>query len=158
MEKKIYPFLISEKRKNEYYKFLLEGNYNLKIFDKKKDEEVYNMYLPQIRNQMFWTFNLKENKKSFKELSPSIKASICRSYNCNILEKNDTMVICFNHGICFAITEDKNEARKLKNHNAKLDMNNINLRDEQSYDIPIEIRKEENIREENENGFREYKM
>lgn len=143
MGKKIYPFLIRERKINEYYEFLFKNNYNLKIYEKKKDEEVYSLYLPQIRNQMFWTFNLQGNKKSFKELSSNLKASVCRTYSCNIFEKKESMVICFNNGICFSVTEDKNEAMKLKNYDAKIDMNNINLRDEQSYDIPIEIRNEE---------------
>lgn len=141
MEKKIYTYLINEGKLKEYYEFLIRNNYNVKIFDKKKDNKVYELYLPQTRNQLFWTFNLTGNKKVFKDLSDSLKASVCLRYDCNIFEKDERKIICFNNGICFAITEDKNEVIKLKS--TKTNMESINLRDEQSYDIPQEIRKKE---------------
>ena len=143
MEKEIHPFLIKESQVRNFYEFLLSNNYNVKIFDKKKECKIYELYLPQIRNYLFWTYNLIGNKKSFSELSENLKASVCKRYSCNIFEKKETIVICFDNGIGFVITDNKNEANKIINTDVKIELNNINLRDNQSYDIPIEIKNEE---------------
>lgn len=142
MEEKIYPYLIEEQKMNEYYKFLIDNEYSIKIFDKNKDKGIYDLFLPQIRNNLFWTFSLTKDKKQFKDLSNGLKATVCKNYKCNIFEKKKTKIICFNNGICFAVSEDKNEVRKIKNHNARKEMQEINLRDEIAYDIPFELRSE----------------
>ena len=136
MEKKIYPYLIKEQKISKYYEFLLNYKYQVRIFEKKKDEDIYNFFMPQIRDKIFWTFNLRGNKKSFKELSNRIKASVCKSYECNIFTKDETTVVCFDDGICFVISDDKNEVRRIKNIDLKIELSSINLREELSYDIP----------------------
>ena len=61
MEKKIYPYLISEQQMIGYYEILLDQKYKVKLFDKKKEKEIYDTLLPHIKDFMFWTFNVSNN-------------------------------------------------------------------------------------------------
>lgn len=148
MARKIYPYLIEEQRLSGYYEILLDEKYKVKFFDKKKDKEVYDIFLPGIRNTLFWTFSVANNsaylanKTEFNKMSNDLKAAVCGTYLCNVFEKKDSLVICFKNGICFAITDDEKEAKKLKEYEAKMEMQVINLRDEDTYRVPA---KEEDI-------------
>ena len=114
MEKrKIYPYIIDNKRLAGYYEILLDDGYKVKVFNKKKDKEIYDTFLPIIKEYMFWTFNVT-NKTEFNNLSNDLKGTVCAGYKCNIFEKKDTLVICFCSGVCFVITEDKKEVQKLE--------------------------------------------
>ena len=147
MEKMIYPFLIEEREIRNYYEQLLDNKYELKIFEKKKNNEVYNFFLPDIRNQLFWTFSLTlstldgVNKSEFNKMTNELKAVICANYYCNVFEKKDTKVICFNNGICFAISSSDKEINKIKKYQENISLEEINLRDDIAYKI---MNREEN--------------
>ena len=126
-EKRIYPYLIEKSRMQGYYEVLLDEGFKLKYFNKKKDKEVYDFFLPTIREYMFWTFDL----------------IVCQGYSCNIFQKGQTIVVCFSTGICFVITENKKIANDLKEYRERKQMRNINLREDESYDI-LAVSKEEN--------------
>lgn len=142
MEKKIYPYLISEQQMNGYYEILLDKKYKLKIFDKKQEKVIYDTILPDIKDFMFWTYNVSNgqysnvSKKEFEKMTNDLKATICGEYPCNIFEKDENIVVCFRSGICFAITSNENQAKKIKKFEAELQMREINLRDDDSYVIP----------------------
>ena len=143
MEKKIYPYLISEQQMIGYYEILLDQKYKVKLFDKKKDKEIYDILLPHIKDFMFWTFNVSNNygevnKKEFSKMSNDLKSAVCGNHQCNIFEKEENLVVCFKSGICFAITANEKEAKKVKKFEAELQMKVINLRDEDIYEIPKE--------------------
>lgn len=139
-QKKIYPYLIESKRIAGYYEMLLDDGYKIKIFNKKKDKEIYNYFLPIIRNYMFWTFNIEKNKNDeFEDMQDDLKAAVCGNYECNIFEKGDSQVICFKTGVCFAITSNKKMIENLIKYEEKEKMKMINLREDECYEIPEEI-------------------
>lgn len=143
-QKKIYPYIIESKRIAGYYEMLLDEGYRIKIFNKKKEKEIYKYFLPVIRNFMFWTFNLEGNKKDeFEDIQDDLKAAVCGNYECNIFEKGDSGVICFNSGICFAITSNKKIVETLVKYEEKEKMKLINLREDECYNIPEEISKKD---------------
>ena len=84
---------------------------------------------------MFWTFDV-DNKKEFQDVPNDLKGSICASYGCNIFEKGETQVICFETGICFAITENKNDISKLIQYKEKQKMIDANLHEKTVYQMP----------------------
>lgn len=142
MEKRIYPYLISEQQMIGYYEILLDQKYAVKIFEAKNDKEIYDNFLPHMKNYMFWTFNISNsnisnvNKKEFSKMPNDIKAAICGDYTCNVFEKGESLIVCFKSGICFAITDNDKEAKKVKKFEAELQMKAINLRDEDTYEVP----------------------
>ena len=51
----IYPYIVEEKNYEKYlYKLLMDQNYTMKIFEKEKDFDLYEYFLPVIRSTMFW--------------------------------------------------------------------------------------------------------
>lgn len=132
---KIYPYLIDSKRMAGYYELLLDDNYELKLFSKKKDKDVYEYFLPSIRDYLFWSFdmNLSSEIKEYEKLKNDIKAAICATYTCNVFEKGKTTVVCFGTGICFAITEDKKKVNELTKYELTEEMELINLRSSEEY-------------------------
>lgn len=149
---KIYPYLLDEKRITGYYEILLDNKYKLVEYEKKKDQEFYDYFLPKIRNFMFWTFNIKEaediTKQEFSKMSNDLKSCTCGGYFCNIFEKEDTIVVCFETGICFAITKDDKALKKLKQYEKTENLEEINIRKEKVYDLPSEI-KESDVNSKN---------
>jgi hypothetical protein len=134
MEKRIYPYLIKSKSMAGYYELLFDEGFELKIFDKKKDKEMYNFFLPTVNNYMFWTFNLTD-VKGFNQMKNDLKAPVCSDYDCNIFVKGDSEVICFRTGVCLALTDDPHVLEKVKTYEARQDMEEINIRDTDSYPI-----------------------
>jgi hypothetical protein len=134
MEKRIYPYLIKSKSMAGYYELLFDEGFELRIFDKKKDKEMYNFFLPTVNNYMFWTFNLTD-VKGFNQMKNDLKAPVCSDYDCNIFVKGDSEVICFRTGVCLALTDDPNILEKVKTYEARQDMADINIRDTDSYPI-----------------------
>jgi len=134
MEKRIYPYLIKSSTMAGYYELLFDEGYELRIFNKQKDKELYNFFLPDVNNFMFWTFNM-DNKAEFEKLSNDLKAPICSDYDCNILTKGETEVICFSTGICLAITDDMEALEKLKTYEERQDVQEINVRETDSYPV-----------------------
>ena len=134
MEKRIYPYLIKSKSMAGYYELLFDEGFELKIFDKKKDKELYDFFLPTVNNYMFWTFNLTD-VKGFNQMQNDLKAPVCSDYDCNIFVKGEDEVICFRTGVCLALTGDPHVLEKLKTYEARQDMADINIRDTDSYPI-----------------------
>ena len=134
MEKRIYPYLIKSKSMAGYYELLFDEGFELKIFDKKKDKEMYNFFLPTVNNYMFWTFNLTD-VTGFNQMKNDLKAPVCSDYDCNIFVKGDSEVICFRTGVCLALTDDPHVLEKVKTYEARQDMEEINIRDTDSYPI-----------------------
>lgn len=136
-QRKIYPYIIDNKRLSGYYEILMDDKYKLRIFNKKKDKEIYDTFLPMIKEYMFWTFNMN-NKTEFNEFKNDLKGTICANYECNIFEKKGSTVICFGTGICFVITDDKKEVSKLVKYKEKKKMKEINLSEDTEYNITTE--------------------
>ena len=137
---KIYPYLIDEKRMAGYYELLLEDNFKVKIFDKKKDKEVYDYFLPIIREYLFWSFDLtlKGEFLEYDKLKNDLKAAVCSRYSCNVFEKKSSTIICFHTGICFAITDDSKLLKDITKYEDLQKMEEINLRSEDSYELKDE--------------------
>ncbi len=119
----IYPYIVNEKRYDKYIlKLLKNKKCKYKIFEKEKDLDIYNYFLPNIRKYMFSTFEYRGDiLRSFNLLSKERKSKIiakqpvsCFYYE---LDKNiqgkvgnengiffnieKIEIICFNTGICF---------------------------------------------------------
>ena len=143
---KIYPYIIDEKRMSGYYEILLDNKFKLAEYNKKKNSEVYEYFLPETRNYVLWTFNLGENERTtsteFNKMTNDLKACTCGNYYCNIFEKGNSIVICFETGICFAISDDEKEIKKIKKYEQTINLEKINLRKEKYYTIPEEINKD----------------
>ena len=63
----IYPYTIEESKFNKYLlKLLKDKKCEYKFFEKEKDLDIYNFFLPTIRSYLFPTFELRgENLKDF---------------------------------------------------------------------------------------------
>lgn len=140
--KKVYPYLMESSRMQGYYEMLLDYGYKVKMFDKKKQKMIYDTLLPEIRNYMFWTFNLVK-RDDFLLMTNDLKAGVCTAYQCNIFEKDKTIVVCFYTGICFAYSDDEEEVKSLKEYSERREMQVINLRDDKAYEIPEILKTEE---------------
>lgn len=134
---KIYPYIIDNKRLAGYYELLLDDGYKVKIFNKKKDQEIYDTFLPKVKEYMFWSFNVK-NKTEFNSLPKDLKGTVCAGYKCNIFEKKNSLVVCFSTGICFIVTSDQKEVQKLVKYKEQEKMKKINLAEDTAYEIKNE--------------------
>ena len=141
----IHTFLIDKGRYDKYIARLLKDErFNLKIFQKDKDLEVYSYFLPRIRNFLFRTFDLnKERTEKLDELPFETKCAIIADMPCVTFEfdlKKDLQgktidensiffkiqkvgVVCFNTGICFLYLktniEESNKFADVLNFNYK---------------------------------------
>ena len=119
----IYPYMIDETKYDKYIlKLLKDKNCKFKLFEKEKDLDIYNFFLPYIRNYLFPTFEFRNEKlKDFKELSIETKSKIISKHNMTCFEyyldedvqgkmgeENGIFfdvekieIICFKTGICF---------------------------------------------------------
>lgn len=118
----IHPFVIKESKYQKYIlKLLKDKRFNLKVFKKGKDYDLYKYFLPKMRDFLFSSFShskLKLNK--LEELPNDTKSAILSRYPCTIFEYNleediqgkaedkgiffkiqKIELICFNTGICF---------------------------------------------------------
>lgn len=138
---KIHPYLIDNTRLAGYYELLFEDGFDLRIFDKKRDKELDEYFLPAIKEYLFWTFNLrtKEEIKEYKDMPDDLKSAICSRYPCNVFKKKDVIVICFNTGVCFAITNNEDIFDTLTRYKQGQKMQEINLRDEDTYEFADDI-------------------
>ena len=87
----IHPYIVDNKKYNKYIlKLLKDKRCELKIFEKEKDLNIYNYFLPNFRNFIFPTFNLRgEELKNFKKLKNENKTKILSKHN----------VCCFNYNL-----------------------------------------------------------
>ena len=87
----IYPYIID---KTKYEKYILrlfnDKRCDFIIFEKEKDMNIYNFFLPNFRNYIFPTFNLRGDElKDFKLLKNEAKSKIVSNQN----------VACFNYNL-----------------------------------------------------------
>ena len=107
----VRPILIAEKRMSEFYEFLLKSGYNVKIWSKQKNKDVYKFFLPEIREYMFWTFNLSKESK-FSSMTEEMQAAVCNNYKSTVFEKDGCFVVSFYTGVSFVVYE-KTKAFKI---------------------------------------------
>ena len=141
----IHTYLINQNRYTRYIcKLLRDKRFNLKVFQKDKDLELYTYFLPRMRNFLFKTFELNKIKQDkFNELPLETKAAVLAEYPCITFEydlKKDMQgktvdensiffkiqkigLVCFNTGICFLYLktniEDSKEFADVLNFNYK---------------------------------------
>lgn len=105
----IYPYVIEQNKYEKYLQnLLMNKKCKLRIFEKQKDLDIYNKFLPKIRKIMFPTFDFSESKrKKFKELDVNIQSKILKKHACTIFEydlgKNVQGKAGVNTGIFFRI-------------------------------------------------------
>ena len=119
----IHTYVIKKNRYTKYLSTLLKDKrFNLKIFQKDKDLDLYTYFLPKIRNFMFKTLDFNKSKISkFNNLEIEMQAAILSEHPCTVFEYNlksdiqgktleensiffkieKIQLICFNTGICF---------------------------------------------------------
>ena len=105
----IYPYLIDETKYQKYILRLLKyKDFKLKIFEKEKDLDIYNFFVPKMRDELFPTFELRGEKlrefgkMSFEEQSKYLARHhmICFEY---YMEKNIQGKMIEKEGIFFDI-------------------------------------------------------
>ena len=139
----IYPYMVDEKKYDKYIlKLFKNKKCKFRIFEKEKDLDIYNHFLPNVREYLFPTFEFRNKVlRDFKFLSKEKKSKIvsnqnvaCFSYELDKdiqgkvgnedgiffnIEKIE--IICFKTGICFFAMktnlENTNEVRDLLNFN-----------------------------------------
>lgn len=119
----IHPYIVDETKYDKYIlKLLRDKKSSFKMFQKEKDLDLYNYFLPHIRDYIFPTFEFRDEKlRNFNDLSLEAKSKIiakqtmaCFDYNFaediqgKMGEENGIFfsiakiqIICFNTGICF---------------------------------------------------------
>lgn len=139
----IYPYMVEKKKYDRYIlKLLKDKKCSLKIFEKEKDLDIYNFFLPNIRNYMFPSFELRNEKlKEFNNFSLEKKKKYLSSqtvtyFNYNLAEDiqgkvgtedgiffkiEKIEIICFNTGICFFLI--KTNIENSNNFSDLLDFN-----------------------------------
>ncbi len=142
----INPFIIKESKYQKYIlKLVKDKRFNLRIFDKNKDLEIYTHFLPKMRELLFSTFELSEKQKNvkFNELPLETKAAVLAKYSCVTFEYNLPQdiqgktvdensiffkiqkigIVLFNTGICFLYLktniEDSEDFSNVLNFNYK---------------------------------------
>ena len=119
----IHPYFIDERKYKKYIlKLLKDRRCSYKIFEKEKDLDIYNFFLPNIRKYMFPSFEIRGAElKDFNKLSPEEKCKTISkdtvayfSYDLDndiqgkvgtengiFFKIEGIELICFNTGICF---------------------------------------------------------
>lgn len=147
----IYPYAIKEKNYKKYISNLIKSKYyQVKFFDNFKDVDLYNYFVPSVKEKIFQDFSFsKEKINEFCKLTLKEQIKLLRNQSCLMFEcvLNDDMqgkaeekdgiffnipkiqLICFNTGICFLaiktfLTETEN-FEDILNFNYKFQ--NINL-------------------------------
>lgn len=121
----IYPYVIDSSKYNRYIQKLLKNkNCKLRIFERARDMNLYQYFLPDIREYMFWSFGLdREAIRNFEKLDMVLKSNLLAEHDCNIFEYelpkdlqgkigerngiffdiNEIKIICYKTGICFLV-------------------------------------------------------
>lgn len=170
----IYPYIVEEKKYNKYLlKLLKNKSCEIKFFEKEKDINLYEYFLPNIRKFMFCDFSFNKNKiEKFKKMDLELQSTILSKYPCTIFEYkinenlqgkvenedgiffkiNSIQIICFNTGICFIVfkthIENSNEFEDVINFNYKF--RDINLIQNNNDKIKIQTNNFENMKTINE--------
>lgn len=121
----IYPYVVGKAGYQRYMQKLLKNKKcKLRIFEREKDMHLYQYFLPDIRDYMFWSFGLtKQGIRSFEELDVSMQSKLLSEHECNIFsyelprdlqgkigerggiffDISEIKLICFRTGICFLL-------------------------------------------------------
>lgn len=141
----IHPYVVEETKYDKYIqKLLKDKKCSYKIFEKEKDLDIYNFFLPNVRSYLFPSFELRGEKlKAFqllddkKKLKKIVQDNVaCFTYNFaeDIQGKVGTEngiffkiegieIICFSTGICFFTMKTH-----LENTNKFVDLLDFNYR------------------------------
>lgn len=150
----IYPYIVEDKKYEKHlYKLLTNRNCKLKQFEQGKDSQIYNFFLPKVRDYMFWNLGLDKVKvKKLKEFDKKMQSVLLNKYPCTIFEydinkniqgkagKDDGIffnikkveIICFKTGICFilikTILDEQSTLQNLCDFNYRFrDINSNNI-------------------------------
>lgn len=142
----IHTFIVKEQKYTRYIlKLLRDQRFNLRIFGKEKDLEIYTHFLPKMRDFLFKTFELSDRQKKlkFNDLPIETRAAVLAKYPSVTFEydlKQDIQgktidensiffkiqkvgLVLFNTGICFLYLktniEDCEEFSDILNFNYK---------------------------------------
>ena len=141
----IYPYIVDEKKYDKYLlKLLNNKNCKLHTFEKVKGSDLYQNFLPKIRDYLFWSIEYgKEKVEKLNTIEKNMQAVILAGYPCVIFDYNlkkdiqgkvgkkdgiffnitKMQLICFNTGICFL-----NIKTTLEGENTLADVCNFNYR------------------------------
>lgn len=141
----IHPYVVDEtKYENYILKLLKDKKCKYKIFEKEKDLDIYNFFLPNIRSYLFPTFDLRgEDLRSFNHMKISEKKKniaakpvACFTYdfaediqgkvgaeNGIFFKIEGIELICYSTGICFFTMKTH-----IENTNKFSDLLNFNYR------------------------------
>ena len=86
----IHPYIVDENKYDKYILSLLKNKKcSFKIFEKEKDLDIYNFFIPHIRAYAFPTFEYRfEKLKAFNDLSIDAKAKIISKHNVSCFDYN----------------------------------------------------------------------
>ena len=173
----IYPYIVEEKNYEKYlYKLLMDQNYTMKIFEKEKDFDLYEYFLPVIRSTMFWSIDYDSTRmKKLAQIDKKMQANMISKNTCTIFTYNlkkdiqgkmensedgiyfniaNIEIVCFNTGVCFLLLktniEGKNTLTDVCNFNYKfrsIKASKYNLKDYEN--IKIQTGMFSNIKEIN---------
>ena len=142
----INTFIVKENKYSKYIlKLLKDTRFQLRIFKKEKDLEIYTHFLPKMREFLFRTFELEDRQKQakFEELPMETRAAILARYPSITFEYNLAQdiqgktvdensiffkiqkvgIVLFHTGICFLYIktniEDSEEFADVLNFNYK---------------------------------------
>ena len=168
----IYPYLIEDNNYINYlYKMLKNKKCKLKIFDRKKDIDIDSYFLPEIKDKMFWSFDLNDEAlRNYKSMDLRMRATLLSKQLCNVFEYdieqdipgkigensgiffdiNKVEIMCFNTGICFLIMKtvlnNGVNFSDVLNFNYKFREIQSNIGHEKEYDnIKIQTQKLDNM-------------
>ena len=119
----VHTFLVNTSKYDKFIaKMLKDERFEVKIFQREKDLELYTYFLPEIRNFLLNAFQLTKNKlKNLKELpfetqcallsqmpSISFEYDLAKDMQGKTIDENSIFfkiqkvgIVCFNTGICF---------------------------------------------------------
>ncbi len=170
----IYPYVVNEKNYVRYLqKLLTNKDYKIKFFESDKDADLYEYFLPKVRNTIFWSMDFAKMRISkFESLDKNMQATVLGKYPCAIFEYNlkkdiqgkagkkdgiffnisKIEIICFNNGICFlsmkTMLEGENTLADVCNFNYKFRDIKSKLYDFKGYEnIKIQTDMFEDIKE-----------
>lgn len=130
----IHTYVINKSNYTKYLcKLLKDERFELRIFQKEKDLELYTYFLPKIKDFLFRTFEFNKSKlNKFNELPVETQAALLSEYpsvtfECNLskdmqgktIDENSIFfkiqkigIVCFNTGICFLYLKTNVEESK----------------------------------------------
>ena len=160
----IYPFIVEENKYDKYIlKLMQDKKYKIYFFESEKDFELYSFFLPNIRENLFKSFNYNKIKKQeLSKFKVETQTAILAKDPCVVFEydiasdiqgktqnKNGIFFniqrirdICFKTGICFldikTKIEETDNLSDVLNFNYKFrefNSDNFNLKDYENIKI-----------------------